>query len=99
MTQPEKPQKRITVRNSATYDFNWVSKKVALGSFLDWVKDTTPANAKDVTLELVEEWMYDDCTTYLQLEWEEVIDNPNYEKELKKYEKKLAKWKKEQCQK
>ncbi len=98
LTKPEKPKKRITVRNSATYDFNWVSKKVALDSFLAWTKEVTPANAKDVTLELVEEWMYDDCITYLRLEWEEVIDNPHYEKDLKKYEKKLVRWKK-QCQK
>lgn len=98
VTKPVKPEKRITVRNSTTYDFNWVSKKVAIGNFLAWVKESTPANAKDVTLELVEEWEYDSCLTYLRLEWEEVIPNPHYEKDLKKYEKKLARWKK-QCQK
>lgn len=99
MTKPEKPKKRIAVRNAATYDFNWVSKKVALDTFLAWCKATIPANAKDVTLELREDWEYDSCLTYLQLEWEEIINNPSYDKDSKKYAKKLAKWKKEQCQK
>lgn len=98
MNKPEKPKKLITIRKYTTYDFTWVSKKVALDNFLDWCKKSTPANAKDVTLELVEDWEYDSCFTYLRLEWEEVIRNPHYENEVKKYEKKLTRWKK-LCQK
>lgn len=100
LAKPEKPKKRITVRNTADFPFDWTCKKVAIGFFLAWVKETTPAGAKDVTLELKEDWDYygNDLTTSLELAWNEVIDNPNYEKELKKYEKKLRKWEKE-CQK
>lgn len=94
-TKPEKPKKRITVRNSATFNFEWVSKKVSLDHFLDWCKQSVPNKAKDVTLELVEEWMYDDCSAYLQLEWDEVVDDPSYEREIKKYERKLRKWERE----
>lgn len=93
ITKPVKPKKRITIRNSATYDFNWVSKKVSLAVFQAWCKDTIPANAKDVTLELVEDWEYDSCFTYLRLEWEETVKNDQYDKQLIKYEKKLKKYK------
>jgi len=97
LAKPEKPQKKITQRQTATYNFDWVSKKVSWDGFLDWAKETIPAGAKDVTLELIEDWQYDDCITYLELSWDEIVTNPNYDKEMKKYERKLAKWKKE-CQ-
>jgi hypothetical protein len=95
LAKPEKPKKKITQRQTATFDFNWVSKKVAIETFLAWVKETTPTGAKDVTLELIEDWDYygNDCVTSLELAWDEVIDNPNYEKEMKKYQKKLKAWK------
>ena len=99
MKKPKKPKKKNTCKKYATYDFHWVSKKVSLEVFQDWCKETIPANAKDVTLELREDWEYDSCMTYLQLEWEEIITNPNYDKQMKKYEKTLSKWNKEQCQK
>jgi hypothetical protein len=100
LAKPKKPEKRITVRRSTDYPFDWTCKKVAFGSFLNWAKGNTPAGAKDVTLELKEEWDYygNDCTTSLELSWDEVVDNPDYERELKKYETKLKRWK-EQCQK
>lgn len=100
LTKPEKPKKRITVRRAADAPFDWTCKKLSIGFFLDWVKKTTPANAKDVTLELKEDWDYygNDVFVSLELAWDETIDNPDYEREMKKYEKKLARWKK-QCQK
>lgn len=88
-----KPKKKITQKNSKNYDFNWVSKKVSLEVFLEWCKDI-PAGADDVTLELKEDWEYDSCLTYLQLEWKETVKNPNYDKQLKKYKKFLSKLKK-----
>lgn len=97
LTKPEKPKKQITAHKTITFPFDWTSKKVAMGYFLAWVKDNTPAGAKDVTLELQEDWDYYDSSviTSLEIAWNEVIVNPDYDKELKKYEKKLNKWKKE----
>lgn len=92
----KKPNKRINQKASKTYDFHWVSKKVALQEFLDWCKDI-PTDAKEVTLELKEDWEYDDCITYLELEWQENIVNPHYDKQLKKYKKFLVK--QEKCRK
>lgn len=99
MQEPKKPEKKIEILHSTTFDFNWVSKKVALSTFTDWVKNAVPKNAKDITLELVEEWQYDDCITYLELAWKEIKDNPNYKKDIAKYEKKLKKWKKQNLSK
>lgn len=93
--KPEKPTKKIVQKNSVTYDFNWVSKKVSLDSFLEWCKESIPKSARSVTLELREDWEYDDCFTYLELEWEETVDNTNYSKDIEKYKKKLAKWNKQ----
>lgn len=98
MIKPEKPKKKILQKQSATFDFNWVSKKVALDAFLAWIKETIPAGAKDVTLELREDWEYDDCLTSLELAWEEIKSNPNYKRAYKKYQTKLKKWEK-QCKK
>lgn len=95
LAKPEKPKKRITVRNTAEAPFDWTCKKLSIEFFLNWVKENTPANADDVTLELREDWDYygNDCTVTLELAWNEVIDNPNYEREMKKYKKKLKKFK------
>lgn len=98
-TKPEKPTKKIAVKHSVNYDFDWASKKVSFDGFLAWAKEQIPRGADDVTLELVEHWEYDDVFTYLQIAWKQTEDNPNYDKQMKKYEKSLAKWKKEQCQK
>ena len=100
LTKPEKPKKKITQRQTASFDFNWVSKKVAIETFLAWVKETTPAGAKNVTLELKEEWDYygNDALTSLELAWDAVVTNPHYDQELKKYQTKLRKWEK-QCNK
>jgi hypothetical protein len=92
-TKPKSPKKKITIKHSTTYDFNWVSKKVSLEHFLAWIKATIPPRAKDVTLELREDWEYDSCLTYLELAWDVIESNPDYEKQLKKYQKKLKAWK------
>jgi hypothetical protein len=92
--KPTKPDRYVLERQSAVYNFNWVSKKVAWSDFQDWVYEQLPGSATDITLELVEEWMYDDCTTYLELSWNLLVPNSQYEKELKKYEKAMVKWKK-----
>ncbi len=100
LAKPKKPEKRITARISVEYPFDWTDKKVAMPTFLAWVKENTPARAENVTLELKEEWDYygNDCTISLELSWVEVVDNPDYEREMKKYDTKLKKWK-EQCKK
>jgi hypothetical protein len=83
----KEPTKKITVRQSIDYNFNWVGKKVALDVFNDWCKENIPRGAKDVTLELMEDWEYDSCLTYLQLSWDLEVVNTNYEKEMKKWQK------------
>lgn len=91
--KPIPPEKTVVERRSVRYDFNWVSKKVAWEGFQAWAKEKIPTAATDVTLELLEEWEYDDCYTSLELSWNEVIPNPRYEKEMKKYKKGMIKWK------
>lgn len=97
MKKPEKPTKKIVQNRVVNYDFNFASKKVSLDSFLEWCLDTIPEGVDNVTIELVENWEYDDCITYLQLGWEEKVTNVSYKKDLDKYKKKLVKWEK-QCQ-
>lgn len=87
----KKPSRKITVPRSIKFDFDWISKKVSLTYFMDWCNDNVPANAIDMTLELVEVWEYDDCLTYLEIAWKETIINPDYEKQLKKYNKQKKK--------
>ena len=82
-----KPKKTVLIAESKSFDFNWASKKVALQHFMQWCYDNVPLGAEDVTLELVEDWQYDDCQTYLEIAWKRKIPNPRYEKELKKYNK------------
>lgn len=94
MNKPIKPRKKIIVEGSATYDFNWVSKKVSWAGFQEWVKEVVPRGAKDVTLELREDWEYDSCFTYLEISWKIKMPNQHYEKELKKFERKMRKWRK-----
>ena len=98
MNKPIKPKKIIEVRHTVSFDFNWVSKKVSLKVFQDWIKNTVPHNAIDVTLELKEDWNYDDCQTSLELAWIAKETDPRYTTNMKKYETKLRKWNK-QCQK
>lgn len=97
MHKPVKPKKKIVIESSANFwDWDFTCKKVSLNHFLDWCKTTIPSKAKDVTIELEEEWQYDDCIVSLKLSWKHVISDPSYEKEMIKYKKKLAKWKKTQ---
>jgi hypothetical protein len=100
LAKPKKPKKRIEVAKTARFDaFDFTCKKVSIKFFLDWLKKTTPRKAKDVTLELSEDMDYDydgnlsNIWTHIELGWKEVIDNPDYEREMKKYEKKLKKFK------
>jgi len=99
MNKPKKPEKVSLIPFDANYDFDWCSKKVSLEVFNEWCKEVVPDGATDVTLELKEDWEYDTCMTYLQVEWKEFHVNHLYEKQMKKYEKALTKWKKSQCQK
>lgn len=94
LVKPVKPEKTVVEHRSTRYDFNWVSKKVSWEGFQVWVKEQVPAGATDVTLELIEDWQYDDCLTSLELSWDEVVPNSRYEKELKKYKKGMEKWRK-----
>jgi len=93
MDKPQKPVKKMMIKSNANFDFNWVSKKVSLDLFNKWCEEVVPAGAVDVTLELKEDWNYDDVSTYLQVSWEVLGENPGYEKQMKKYQKDLAKWK------
>ena len=87
-----KPSKKIIVNESISFhEFDFACKKVSLSHFMKWCKEKIPARAQDVTLELVEDWQYDSCFPYLELSWKRKIDNPHYEKELRKYEKELKK--------
>lgn len=102
LAKPEKPKKRIEVTKTESFDaFDHACKKVSLEYFLAWVKETIPANAKDVTLELSEDMDYDwdgnlsSVWTGLEVSWKETIDNPDYEKQMKKYQSKLRKYKKQ----
>lgn len=95
MQEPKKPTKKIEVRKSTLFPFDYVSKKVSLSYFLNWVKENLPKGSKDITLELAEEWCYEDCITSLEVGWTEVQENTSYEKDMVKYEKKLKKWKKQ----
>jgi hypothetical protein len=95
-TKPEKPKKKIVIRRTATFDaFDWTCKKVAIGFFLNWVEETVPKGADDITLELQEGWdLYDySGSPNLELAWNEKVDNPYYEQQMKSYQKKLKKWK------
>lgn len=96
MNKPEKPKKKVIIVGSATYDFNWVSKKVSWDGFQEWVRSAVPSGAKDVTLELREDWSYDSCFTYLEISWKKRMLNHHYDKELEKYKRKMKKWQKQQ---
>lgn len=95
IAKPTKPSKRIVVRERATYNFDWASKKVSLLVFLDWCKNIIPQGAMDVTLELCEDFSYDDEITWLEIAWDKEVKNTFYDIQLKKYEKQLTKWKKQ----
>ncbi len=88
----------MVIEGSATfYDFDFTCKKVSLSHFLDWCKKAAPPKAKDMTLQIREDWEYNDCIVSLELQWKQLIPNRDYDREMKKYQKKLTKWKK-QCQ-
>ena len=97
MKKPIKPKKIINVTQTATFDFNWISKKVSLDVFQKWIKETVPKGATNVTLELCEDFTYDNDLTWLEIGWTVKEANPNYLREMNKYETKLRKWNK-QCQ-
>ena len=98
MNKLEKPKKEVILEGCATYNFSWVSKKVSWAGFQEWVKSVVPKGAKDVTLELREDWCYDDCFTYLEIAWKKKMPNQHFDQEMKKYERKMRKWQKQQAQ-
>jgi hypothetical protein len=101
VNKPTKPKKKIYLPAGTTFYFDHTSKKVSLSYFLDWIKETLPKGATDVTISMDEDCSeYDGSiiSCYLQVEWKVKRDNPRYEKEFKKYKKQLAEWK-EQCRK
>lgn len=99
LAKPKKPEKMITVDGMATF-YNWdrFNKSVPLDTFLAWCKTNTPKGATDVVINVDESWEYDDCIVSLELHWKQVVPNPDYEREMKKYDTKLKRWEK-QCQK
>lgn len=93
MTKPEKPKKWILVTNHADYHFDFVSNKVALVNFLDWIDESLPNGAQDVTIGLENDHYYDDSMTWVGLTWKEKAPNTKYVSQMKKYQRQLQKWK------
>lgn len=98
VAKPEKPKKYKLVSNSASYHFDFVSNKVSLLVFLDWIKESLPKGAEDVTIGLENDHYYDDSMTWIELRWKEKATNTKYVSQMKKYNKQLEEWKK-QCRK
>ena len=97
MKKPIKPEKKIALRYSATFPFDHVSNKVPLSYFNSWVDDMVPEGAKDITIGLKHEYEPDNCywmASYLEISWEMLTINPDYDKQIKKYQAKLKKWEK-----
>lgn len=101
MRKPIEPEKMITINGMVEFhDWDyWHDNKVPFEDFTAWCTKNVPTGATDTSLKLNKSWEYDDCIVSLELHWKQMVPNPNYNKDLKKYEKKLVKWKKEQCQK
>jgi hypothetical protein len=68
--KPLPPVLSMIEHQSVKYEFNWVSKKVSWLGFQEWAAEQIPAGATNVTLELIEEWQYDDCLTALEIAWD-----------------------------
>lgn len=98
-SKPEPPQKRIIATVEKTFPFDnylyQLRDGAPLADFLNWVKNTLPDGTSDLRIMVNEDWCYDDCTTSLAISWREEIDNPHYDKEMKKFEKAIKKWEKE----
>ncbi len=89
MSKLQKPKKYIIGKFSKRFPFSFVSNKVSLEYFMTWCKKEIPKSAIDVTVELCEDWDYDNCDSYLEIAWNQKTLNLNYEKDLKKYNKKV----------
>lgn len=87
----KKPQKKIEVSDQRSYPFTYISNKVFFDVFLDWVRDVVPRNATDVTISLENEYDEGNDFSYIVIGWKELIDNINYDKQMKKYKKYLEK--------
>jgi hypothetical protein len=71
---------------------------MCLTDFLEWIEKEVPAKARATAdVAVVQEWGYydNDCYSYLRFSWKEEENNPNFEKQLKKFDEKMAKWEKE----
>ena len=89
------PKKINIIKHMKNYPFDFVSKKVALTHFFDWVETCLGdrKSSSNETLHLCEDWEYDDCLTSLQLSWETEELNPKYKQQQIKYEAFLEKQK------
>jgi hypothetical protein len=94
MKVPIKPQKRITIS-----DYEVIASGYSKLPIQDILVGVEIAGKQNMFLELSLDGEHDydacNCNPVLQLIWEEEIDNPHYDKEMKKYETKMKKWKKE----
>jgi hypothetical protein len=98
LTKPKKPEKKIRVDRTADFSFtNYYPKTSSVKELLDWIEETLPDGVKDTgaSIELAQEWAYDDCTSYIRLNWSEVVPNPNYDRQMKKYQTQLDRWNKQ----
>lgn len=95
LDKPKLPEKEIRVDKNVDYSFpKYIDKVTSVKELLDWIEKTLPEGIADTaaSIQLVEEWIYDDHTTHLRLSWSELVPNPNYDREMKKYERQLKKY-------
>lgn len=92
--KPQKPRKMISVDMWKSYS-NLYNDKVPYKDFMKWVKASLPKNATNVSFTM--EDVGDDYESYydFRLCWNEMIENCNYEDEMKVHKRNLAKWQKE----
>jgi hypothetical protein len=90
----KKPTKTILVPHCRTFYFDHVSNKVSIDYFMDWIKETVPKGAVDVTIGMDEDYDYESgdlLSSNIVVSWKQKAKNTRYVSEMKK-------WKK-QCQK
>lgn len=94
LKKPEQPQKRIIVSQSSRLPYASYTS-IPLDEFVSYCKKTA-VDGFNITIEagLDGESYYDGCycIPFLEMSWEQVIDNPLYDKQMKKYEKAMKKW-------
>jgi hypothetical protein len=86
MKQPKEPRKRITIEHSSRCPRASFTN-IPLDQFVAWCKETAGGGLDiSISFGLDGDWDYDGCSCapYLEVCWNEEIDNPHYEKEMKK---------------